>query len=90
MGILSQQKTGKSQIKIRDEKGKPSVATLYNAIFNPDSCNRLFSIITLMNLGHTSLFHKGFYIGFFSANEQNAAKSPHSAQRKHELLIKIK
>ena len=38
---------------------------LYNVILAPDLCDRLFSIIMLMNLGHTCLFHKGFFTVFF-------------------------
>ena len=37
---------------------KTSIATLYNILFAPDLCGRLFSIIALMNSGHTCLFNK--------------------------------
>ena len=53
-------------------------------------CNRLFSIITLMNSGHTCLFHKGFCTVYFGAKENNAVTLPHSAQRKHAFLGIIK
>ena len=52
--------TGKVQIKMCDNNCKPHIATLYTVLFAPDLCDKLFSIITLMNLGHTCLFHKEF------------------------------
>ena len=69
MGILSQQKNRKSSNKMRDDSGKHFIATLYNLLFASDLCNRLFSIVTIMNLGHTYLFNKGFSKVFFSYNE---------------------
>ena len=66
-----------------DDNGKEFVATLYNVILAPDLCDRLFSIITLMNAGHKSIFHKGFCSVYFGAKEDNAVTLPHSAQRKH-------
>ena len=48
------------RIKMNDDNGKPIIATLHNVLLAPDLCNRLFSIITLMNSGNTCLFHKGF------------------------------
>ena len=41
------------------------IATLYNVLLAPNLCNRLFSIITLMNSGHNCLFHKGFCTVYF-------------------------
>ena len=38
----------------------PLIAALSNVLLEPYLCNRLFSIIMLMNLGHTCLFHNGF------------------------------
>ena len=66
-----------------DDNGKPFIATLHNVLLAPDLCNRLFSIITLMNEGHTCFFHKGFCTVYFGSKEKNAATLPHSAQRKH-------
>ena len=43
------------QIKMCDNIGKSSIPTLYNVLLAPDLCNRLFSIITIMNSGHTCL-----------------------------------
>ena len=49
---------------------------LYNILLAPDLRDRLFSIIMLMNLGHTFLFH--------------IEKCTHSAQTKHAFLVKTK
>ena len=43
-----------------------------------------------MNSGHGCFFHKGYCIVYFGANENNALILPHSEQRKHEFLEKIK
>ena len=51
---------GKFQIKMYDNNGNRFMATLHNVLLAPDLWYRLFSIITLMNLGHDCLFHKGF------------------------------
>ena len=48
------------RIKMCDYNGNKFVATLYNVLLAPDLCDRLFSIITLMNARHTCLFRKGF------------------------------
>ena len=77
------------QIKICNENGNPFIATLHNALLAPDLCDRLFSIITLMNSGHTCIFHKGFCAVYLGAKEKNALTLPHSAQRKHAFLGKI-
>ena len=64
-----------------DDKGKKFIATLYHVLLAPDICNILFSIITLMNAGHTCLFHKGFCTVYFGAEKDNAVTLPHIAQR---------
>ena len=43
-----------------------------------------------MNSGHTCLFCKGFCNVYFRAEYIRAVTLPHSAQRKHEFLGKIK
>ena len=48
------------QIKICDDSRDTFIEILHNILLAPDLCNRLFSSITLMNLGHTCLFQKGF------------------------------
>ena len=37
------------QIKMFDNNGNTSIATFHNVLLAPDLCDRLFSIITLMN-----------------------------------------
>ena len=66
-----------------DDNGNAFIATLYNVLLASDLCDRLFSIIKLMNAGHTCLFQKGFCTIYFVADKKNAATLPHSAQRKH-------
>ena len=80
---------GQVRIKISDYNGKLFIATLHNVVLAPDLCDKLFSIITLMNSGHTCIFHKGFCTLYFGAKENNAVTSPHSTQRKHAFLGKI-
>ena len=72
-----------------DDNGKTFIATLYNVILAPDLCDGLFSIIALMNSGHTCLFYKGFCMVNFGAQKNNAVTLPHSSQRKHAFLGKI-
>ena len=38
---------------MRDNNGTPFIATLYNVLFEPYFCGRLFYIIMLMNYGYT-------------------------------------
>ena len=72
------------------DNGNNFIATLHNVLLAPHLCNRLLSIIVLMNLGHTCLFQKGFCTVYFGAKEKNKVTLPHSAQRKHAFLGKIK
>ena len=87
--VTAKQK-GQAQIKTYDDNIDPLIATLHNVLLAPDLCDRLFSIITLMNSVHTCLFHKGFCTLYFGAKDNNAVTLPHSAQRKHAYLGKIK
>ena len=73
-----------------DDNGNTFIATLYNVLLAPDLCDSLFSIITLMNSGHTCLFHKGFCTVYFGEDKKNAVTLPHSAQMKHAFTGKIK
>ena len=57
--VTAKQK-GQVRIKMCNNHRDPFITTLHNVLLVPDLCNRLFSIITLMNLGHTCLFHKVF------------------------------
>ena len=82
----------KSQVRIQmcNNNGKTFITTLYNILLAPDLCDRLFSIITLMNSGPTCLIRKGFCTVYFGADKINAVTLPHSAQRKHDFTEKIK
>ena len=87
--VTAKQK-GSVRIQICDNNRKKFVATLYNVLLSPDLCDRLFSIITLMNAGHTCLFHKEFCTVYFGEKEDNAVTLPHSAQRQHAFTWKIR
>ena len=56
--------TEKQKVQVRvqmcKDNRKTFIATLYNVLLAPDLCDRLFLIVTLMNAGHTCLFHKVF------------------------------
>ena len=78
------------QIHICDKNGKTFITNLYNVLSSTNLCDRLFLIITLMNSGHTCLFHKGFCTVCFGAEKDNTVTLPHSAQRKHAFTGKIK
>ena len=71
-----------------NDNGETLIATLYNVLLTPDLCNRLFSIITLMNTGHKCLFHKVFCTVYFGTKEDNAVTLSHSAVRKHAFMVK--
>ena len=73
-----------------DDNGKTVIATLYNVLLAPDLCDRLFSIVTLMNVRHNCLFQKGFCTVYFGEDKKNTVTLPHSAQRKHAFAGKIK
>ena len=73
-----------------DDNGKTFFAALYNVLLAPGLCDRLFSIITLMNAGHNCIYHKGFCTVYFGSDKRNTVTLPHSAQRKHAFTGKIK
>ena len=64
-----------------DNNGKKFVATLFNVLLAPDLCDRLFSTITLMNAGHTCLFHKGFCTVYFGAK---CPKPPKDSEKRRK------
>ena len=86
---MSKQK-GQVQIKMCDDNRDNFIAALHNVILAPDLCDRLFSIITLINLGRTCLFHKVFCTVYLGAKEKNDVTLPHSSQSKHEFFDKNK
>ena len=57
--VTAKQK-GQVQIQMCNDNRNTFIATLYNVLLAPDLCDWLFSIITLINSGHTCLFQKGF------------------------------
>ena len=73
-----------------DNNRKTFIATLYNVLLSPGICDRLFSIIPLINAGYTCLFHKGLCTVYFGAEKKNEVTLPHSAQSKHAFIGKIK
>ena len=85
--VTAKQK-GSVRIQMFDDNGETFISTLYNVLLAPDLCDRLFSIITLMNAGHKCLFHKEFCTVYFGAKEDNAVTLPHSAVRKHAFMVK--
>ena len=70
MEFTSQVKTGQVQIEMCEDNGDPFIAMLHNILLEPDLCHRFFLIIALMNLGHTSLFHKGFCTVYFEKKRE--------------------
>ena len=57
--VTAKQK-GQVWIHMCNNNRDPFITTLHNVLLAPDLCNGLFSIITLMDLGHTCLLKKGF------------------------------
>ena len=49
--VTAKQK-GSVRIQMFDDNRETFIATLYNVLLAPDLCDRLFSIITLINAGH--------------------------------------
>ena len=47
---------GSVRIQMCDDNEKKFVANLYNVLLAPDLCDRLFSIIKLINSGYMCLF----------------------------------
>ena len=62
--------TAKQKIPVQIKMCNPFIATLHYVLLAPDLCDILFSIITLINLGHTCLFHKRFYMVIFGDKEK--------------------
>ena len=57
--VTAKQK-GQVRIQMCDNNRKSFISTLHSVLLSPDLCDRLFSIITLMNSGHTCLLQKAF------------------------------
>ena len=87
--VMAKQK-GQVQIKICNDNGNPFNAKLHTVLLAMDLCNMLFFIITLINLVHTCLFHKGFWTVYFGDKKENLVPLPHIAHRKHNCLVETK
>ena len=83
-------KKSQERIKICDDNRYSFIATLHNVLLAPDLCDKLFSIINIMNSGHTYLFHKGFCTVYFGGKENDAVTFPQRAQKNHAFLGEIK
>ena len=87
---VTEKQKGQVRIKICNDNGDPFISMLHNILLAPDLCDRLFSIITLMNSGYTYLFQKGFCTVYFGSKDKNVVTLTHSAQRKHAVWGEIK
>ena len=87
---VTEKQKGSVRIQMCNNNGKKFIATFYNVLLAPYLCDGLFSIVTLINAGHTYLFHKVFCTVYFGAKEDNSVTLLHSAQRKHVLQEKIR
>ena len=67
--VTAKQK-GQLQIQMCDDNRKTFIATLYNVLLEPDLCNRLFSIITLMNVGQSLYFSQRVLHGVLRSREE--------------------
>ena len=87
--VTAKQK-GQVRIRLCDNNGDTFIASLHNVLLETYLCDKWFYIITLMNSWYTCLFCQGFCMVYFGAKEKNVITLPHSAQRKHAFLGKIK
>ena len=87
---VTEKQKGQVRIKMCNNHGDPFISTLHRVLLETCLCDRLFSIIKLMNSGHNCLFHKGFCNVYLGPKEKNAVTLPNSAQRKHAFLGKTK
>ena len=83
---ITANKKGQVEIKNCDNTGDNFIVTLHNVLLAPDLCDRLFSIVLLMNSEHTFLFHTGFCTVYFGNKDKNGVTLPHDAQRKYAFL----
>ena len=67
--VMTKQKQ-QAEIKMWNDNGDNFNRKLHNVRLVPDLCNSLSSIITLMNLGHTSFFFKSFCMVYFGIKEK--------------------
>ena len=81
---------GQVRIKICNNNEDNFIAIFHNVILAPDLCDRLCSILTLINLVNTCLFLRAFCMVYLGAKEKNLVTLPHNAHRKRTLLGGIK
>ena len=67
---ITEKQKGQIQIKMCDNNRDTFIATLHYLLLAPDPCDRLFSIITSMNSGHTCLFQKVSCTVYFGNKEK--------------------
>ena len=87
--VTAKQK-GHVQIEIFNDNGYYSIASFHNALLAPNIWDRLFSIITLLNLGHTCSFQKGICTVYFGDMMKNVIISVHIVYGKHAMFGEIK
>ena len=85
---VTEKQKGSVRLQMCNDYRNKFIANLYNVLLAPDLCNRIFSIITLMNAGHTCLSHRGFCTMYFGAKDNNALALLHSAQK--NILVQEK
>ena len=73
-----------------DDNGDTFIVKLHNVLLAIDLCDRLFSIITLMNSVYICLCHKRFCMIYFRGKEKNEVTLPYSAQQKHDFWREMK
>ena len=87
--VTSKQK-GQVQIKMCDKNSNPFITTSHNILLALDLCDKIFSIIVLLNLGYNCLFQKGFCTVYFGYRKKNAVTLPRIVQRKHGFFVRRK
>ena len=83
--LVTAKQKGQVRIQMLDDNRKTFIATLYNVLLAPDLCDRLFSIIKLMNAIHTCLFRKGFFMVYFGADKRNVVCDNSKDNNDHKI-----
>ena len=87
--VMEKQKV-KVRIKIWNDNGDPFIAMLHNVLLAPDLYNGLFQSLYEWIRDIIVYSKKGFSLCTLEHNIYNIVTLPHSAQRKHAFLGKIK
>ena len=72
-----------------NDKGYNIITTFHNILLAQDLCNRLFSIIRLLNSGHTLFILQKVLHSVLWKQGENVVSLLQSALRKHECLGEI-